>query len=89
MEINLKEEIKLISDKYSNYKFYLFGSFLNNEKAYGDIDILILYATPEFIKSIRNDFQDINSYEIFHLMFLSNEEEKEINFAEKVKAKKI
>jgi predicted nucleotidyltransferase len=89
MEINIKQEIKLISKKYSNYKFNLFGSFLNNEKVYGDIDILILYETPEFIKHIRNDFQNIDSHEIFHLMFLSNEEEKEIKFVEKVRAKEV
>lgn len=89
MEIRIKQEIEFISRKYSNCKFYLFGSFLNIEKAYGDIDILILYETPESIKSIRNDFQNINSHEIFHLMFLSNEEENEIKFVEKVNAIEI
>lgn len=89
MEIIIKQKIEFISRKYFNYKFYLFGSFLNNKKAYGDIDILILYKTPESIKSIRNDFQNIDSYETFHLMFLSNEEENEIKFVEKVNAIEI
>jgi len=89
MEIIIKHEIKAISRKHLAYKFYIFGSFLNNEKNYGDIDILILYESSESIKSIRNDFQNINSFEFFHLMFLSFDEEKEMKFVEKVNAEEL
>lgn len=89
MDIGINLAIEKISNKYAKYEFYLFGSFTNNEKKYGDIDILILYETTEFINSIRQEFQNIESYENFDLMFLSNEEEKEIKFVEKVNAKKI
>ncbi len=89
MEINIKHEIETISRKYSDHKFYLFGSFLTNKKTFGDIDILILYENTEFIKFIRRDFQNVKSYEIFHLMFLSFDEELEMNFIEKVNAEEI
>lgn len=86
MEVNLKQEIKAIADRYYDHDFFLFGSYLNNGKTYGDIDILIIYKTIDSMEQIRKDFQNINSYEIFHLMFLSSEEEEEIKFIEKVGA---
>lgn len=89
MEINLIENIKNIAERYCNYKFYAFGSFMNNRICYADIDILILYESAEFIKSIRKDFLNVDSHEYFHLMFLSTEEEKEIKFIEKVAAIEI
>jgi predicted nucleotidyltransferase len=86
MEVNINSEIKRISAKYTNYIFYLFGSFIVTDKKCGDIDILIIYETTEHINSIRNDFKNITTFEHFDLMFLSFDEEKELKFIEKAKA---
>ena len=61
MEININSEIKRISVKYSNYAFYHFGSSTVTNKKCGDIDILIIYETPEHINSIRYDFKNIKT----------------------------
>ncbi|MCU0351451.1 MAG: hypothetical protein MUF43_11615 [Flavobacterium sp.] len=89
MEININSEIKRISVKYSNYAFYHFGSSTVTNKKCGDIDILIIYETPEYINSIRFDFKNIKTFEHFDLMFLSFDEEKELKFVEKVNAIKL
>ena len=60
MEININSEIKRISAKYTNYDFYLFGSFIVTDIKCGDVDILIIYDNTEHIKSVRNDFTNIN-----------------------------
>ena len=51
MEININSEIRRISAKYTNYDFYLFGSFTVKDIQYGDVDVLIIYDTTEHIKS--------------------------------------
>lgn len=89
MKININSEIKRISAKYTNYDFYLFGSSTVKGKKCGDIDILIIYETPEHINSVRYDFKNINTFEHFDLMFLSFDEEKELNFVEKVKGLRL
>ncbi|AWH86326.1 hypothetical protein HYN59_14955 [Flavobacterium album] len=86
MEVNIINEIKTIAERYCDHSFFVFGSYITNGKTYGDIDILIIYKTIDHIEQIRRDFQKINSYEIFHLMFLSYEEEEEIKFIKKVEA---
>lgn len=89
MEININSEIRRISTKYTNYNFYLFGSFTVKDIEYGDIDVLIIYDTAKHINSVRSDFKNINTFENFDLMFLSLDEEKELKFVEKVKAIKL
>lgn len=86
MEIDIYIEIRKISTKYSNYEFYLFGSFTKRDGHYGDVDVLIIYDSFERINSVRFDFKNINTFENFDLMFLSIDEEKEMKFIEKVKA---
>ncbi len=89
MGIDINSEIRRISTKYTNYDFYLFGSFTVKEIQYGDIDILIIYDTAKHINSIRSDFKNINTFEKFDLMFLNFDEEQELKFVEKVKAIKL
>ncbi|VXB58008.1 conserved hypothetical protein [Flavobacterium sp. 9R] len=89
MKTYVNSEIRKISKQYSNYDFYLFGSFIENDIRYSDIDVLIIYDTMEQISSVRSDFKKIDTFEIFDLMFLSIDEEKEIKFVEKVKAVRI
>ena len=89
MEINIYSEIKRISTKYANYNFYLFGSFTVADIQCGDVDVLIIYDTTEYINSVRSDFKNINTFEHFDLMFLSLDEERELKFVEKVKAIKL
>lgn len=89
MEININSEIKRISAKYTNYDFYLFGSFTVTGIKCGDVDVLIIYDTTEHINSVRYDFENINTFEHFDLMFLSLDEEQELKFVEKVKAIKL
>ena len=67
---------------------YLFGSALNNDIFYNDIDLLIIYA--EYSDKINNDLKLISeelekaSGAPIDLTVLSVEEEKETAFLEKI-----
>lgn len=72
-------------------KVYLFGSILDRDKYSNDIDILLLYST--FSPSIQKDIIKIRKYTeriTFYpvdITALSFEEEKEINFVNRLNKK--
>lgn len=70
-----------------NNKCYLFGSLLQeNINLKSDIDILILYKNENEPKIIREKLTPILLLFPIHIIFLTYEEENELNFIKTVKA---
>ncbi|MEJ5053678.1 nucleotidyltransferase domain-containing protein [Sphingobacterium sp. MYb382] len=70
-----------------NNKCYLFGSSLQEDKNLkSDIDILILYRNENEPKIIREKLDPILLSFPIHIIFLTYEEEVELNFSQRVNA---
>lgn len=70
-----------------NNKCYLFGSIIEKNKILkSDIDILILYKKENEPQIIRDKLDQILISFPIHIIFLTYEEEKELNFIERVNA---
>lgn len=68
-----------------NNECYLFGSSLQeDEKLKSDIDILILYRNENEPKIIREKLDPILLSFPIHIIFLTYEEEVELNFSQRV-----
>mgnify|MGYP000846528787 CR=1 FL=1 len=89
--INLiKKKINLF---YSFNKVYIFGSILEKDKYSNDIDILLLYSSFSFniqesIGKIKEYVERVTFYPV-DIIALSLEEEKEINFIDRLNKKYI
>jgi predicted nucleotidyltransferase len=70
-----------------NNDCYLFGSIIDeSRKLRNDIDILILYKNKSEPKIIREKLDPILTLFPLHIIFLTYEEEIELNFLQKVNA---
>lgn len=70
-----------------NNECYLFGSIIEENKSLkSDIDILILYKEDNEPKIIREKLDQILISFPVHLIFLTYEEESELNFIDRVTA---
>ncbi|WP_294332131.1 nucleotidyltransferase domain-containing protein [uncultured Chryseobacterium sp.] len=70
-----------------NNDCYLFGSLLNERKSLkSDIDLLILYVREDEPKIIREKLDAILLSFPIHIIFLTYEEEIELNFIQTVSA---
>ncbi|WP_411810689.1 nucleotidyltransferase domain-containing protein [Chryseobacterium scophthalmum] len=80
---SLISSLKLLS----NNKCYLFGSIIDeNRNLKNDIDILILYKNENEPKIIREKLDQILILFPIHIIFLTYEEEDELNFIQRVNA---
>lgn len=86
MENILTSLISLLKTLQNN-KCYLFGSSLQEDKNLkSDIDILILYRNENEPKIIREKLAPILLSFPIHIIFLTYEEEVELNFSQRVNA---
>lgn len=97
IKLNKINVINLIKENINLFsvfdKVYVFGSILKQDKYSDDIDILLLYST--FSSDIEKSINEIIKYieqETFYpvdITILSFEEEKEIDFIDKLDKKYI
>jgi len=84
---NILNSLTSLLKSLPNNKCYLFGSVLQeNKNLKSDIDILILYKNDTDPKIIRDQFDQILISFPIHIIFLTYEEEGELNFIERVNA---
>lgn len=70
-----------------NNNCYLFGSIIEeNRNLKSDIDILILYKDKNEPKNIREKLGQLLIEFPIHIIFLTYEEESELNFIQRVNA---
>ena len=69
--------------------WYIFGSFLDSSEHANDIDILIIYKSNFSPKIVRNYLAEFFNYYPLDLLFMTVDEEKELNFIYGVKAKPL
>lgn len=87
---NILNSLILSLKTLQNNDCYLFGSVIDENKVLkSDIDILILYKKKNEPKIIREKLDHILLLFPMHIIFLTYEEESELNFLQKVKAKLI
>jgi len=89
MDKYLEKKVYSLLKEVANIEVYLFGSLLTKVKPSCDIDLLIIYKENHQPKTIRKILHEV-MYELpLDLIFLTNEEEKELDFIRIVKARKI
>lgn len=80
---SLTSSLKLLPNNHC----YLFGSIIEEKKSLkSDIDILILYRNKNEPKIIREKLDQILMSFPIHIIFLTYEEEAELNFSQRVNA---
>ncbi|WP_139255152.1 nucleotidyltransferase domain-containing protein [Hymenobacter psychrophilus] len=67
--------------------FYLFGSYIVDPNKANDIDILVIYKKDTI--EIQNKLNKIHESYLFHVIYLTEYEEREFNFISQQKALKI
>ncbi|WPY97622.1 nucleotidyltransferase domain-containing protein [Christiangramia sp. OXR-203] len=90
-EINKELEIlyEELEKKLKNVHVYLFGSILNNPKKANDLDILILYNDIDQVKFIKEKCDIINLIYPIHILYLTFQEEKELQFTSEQNTKLV
>lgn len=89
MEMNILNKISELSERNPSIKIYLFGSSLQIGLFQSDIDLLIVYNRPEEPMILRMKLKKIINKLPIDLIFLTQEEERELDFINKVNAKEI
>jgi len=93
MVSNFLNKIDELTQNHSNIneniRCYLFGSFLINKIGFSDIDLLIVYKSSKSLNSLKTDLEYFELKYPIDITFLSEEEEKELDFINKVNAKRI
>ncbi|BDS13090.1 hypothetical protein AsAng_0038180 [Aureispira anguillae] len=85
MEIELKNKLIHLSQKYFSLKFYLFGSSITDPH-YRDVDILILYRNRNDLLVLKTEINFFSNSYPLDITYLTYEEEKEFDFINQVSA---
>ena len=65
-------------------KWYLFGSAAKEKHFFSDIDILIIYKSRINLDTLKTQLESIELKHPLDIIFLSEKEEKELNFVNTV-----
>lgn len=69
-----------LSNQIPNLMFYYFGSITKTSKTVNDIDILVIYEHSNNPELVRDAFDSISNLFPIHFIFLTHQEELELNF---------
>ena len=84
---SLKHTAKDMASCGYNLQWYLFGSILTQPGVPKDIDILVIYDSEYSPNAVRKSLAELSLLAPLHLLFMTNDEEREFNFIESQNAK--
>lgn len=76
----LREKAAACGALLESTKWYVFGSVLKVYPSCSDIDVLIIYKTTGDVARIRASVVKLELERPIHLLFMTEQEEREVNF---------
>ncbi|NQY78822.1 MAG: nucleotidyltransferase domain-containing protein [Candidatus Caenarcaniphilales bacterium] len=76
----VKSKLLDLKINYPSTTWYVFGSILNPTQPCSDIDLLIIYDRENSLCQIKQSLKDIEMERPLDLIFMTVEEEQELNF---------
>lgn len=85
----LQEKANELDFVIPGLKWYIFGSLLNDKNHSNDVDVLVIYESTNDPKIIKSHLQNLSLLLPLHLVFMTLEEENELQIIETQKATQI
>lgn len=78
--------LSVIRGKLPHLRIYIFGSVLNQTGICEDVDMLVIYKTPEDVSIFAEVFADASTKLPLHFICMTDTEEKELGFIDQQQA---
>lgn len=85
----LLTEVRCAKQTLPSLRWYLFGSALTAKRPVGDIDLLVIYQTPDQPNRVRRQLSSLAATIPLHLVFMTEEESLEVEFVSETRAVEI